>query len=140
MFGKSKDDVSGNVARLLVRKIDGGIYLKKIVWSPGYPKREKVFFAALKINLNTILAIKVVCVSQDGLDPIMNGLNPGDQLMMFGVVTAFQKRLRPFAVRRPVQEADAKQVRILLDEAQFGAEDRLFRLNSLEHSDFEELG
>ena len=34
MFGKSKDDVSGNVARLLVREIDSGIYLKKITRVP----------------------------------------------------------------------------------------------------------
>ena len=76
---------------MIVRKIDGRIYLKLIVEAPGKPNRKEVFFSALIINLETPVLIVVVSVTEHRLRAAMNDQTSSDELMVFCIIASFEK-------------------------------------------------
>ena len=108
MLGESKHNISGDVAGLLVREVNGRIDLKKIIRCPGCSESEKVLSSALEIDLQAVLFVEVVGVTQNGFDALMNRLYPRDQLVVLGVITPSQIGLRRLTIGRPIHEASAK--------------------------------
>jgi hypothetical protein len=75
---------------VIVRKVDGRIYLKLVVEAPRKPNRKEVFLSALIIDLETPVLIVVVSVTEHRFRATMNDQASSDKLMVF----CYNSRLR----------------------------------------------
>ena len=89
---------------MIVRKIDGRIYLKLVVEAPREAGRKEVFPSALIVNLETPVLIVVVSVTEHRLWATMNDQTSSDKLMVFRIIAGFEKGLGCFSPSRPVDK------------------------------------
>ena len=99
-----ENDVSRNVFWLIVRKVNGRVYLKLVVEAQRKPNRKEVFPSALIINLETPVLIVVVSVTEHRLRATMNDQTSSDKLMVFCIIAGFEKGLGRFSPSRPVDK------------------------------------
>ena len=93
--------------------IERGIELE--VWCDvaGETDCRRVFRAALEIDLQTPPLIEVVGVAKDCFVFVARMNGSGDELVMLGIVTDFDIRLRIYIqVRRPIHEAYRNKPRL----------------------------
>ena len=76
---------------MIVRKVNGWIYLKLVVEAPRKAGRKEVFPSALIVNLETPVLIVVVSVTEHRLRAAMNDQTSSDELMVFCIIASFEK-------------------------------------------------
>jgi hypothetical protein len=86
MLREGKNNISRNVARSLVRKVNRWVYLEIVVRRPGSTEGKEVLLPALKVDLETVLLGKVISISKHSFDTVTNRLDPDNELMLFGVI------------------------------------------------------
>src|SRR5207248_6550011 len=105
MKGVGEDNVSHQSIRVIIREIERGINLKVRRDVPSESNRRGILPAALEIDLHPPLLIKIVSVTENRFVFVagMNGAD--DELVMLGVVTRFDVRLRiDIQMRRPIHK------------------------------------
>src|ERR1044072_9313858 len=105
--------VTHHAAQIVVTEINRGIELKIARDIAGETDRRRVFGTALPIDLEPPPVVKVVGISKDCF-VFVSGMNGShDDLVMLGVITGFDERLRIYIqVGRPIHEPSRKKKRL----------------------------
>src|ERR1700736_3482718 len=105
----SKHDVAEHLMRTIVRHINRRIKLKIARQVAGEADGRCIARAALEIHLRTPGLVEIVGVSENYLVAKIDMYRADDELLMFGVVTGFNIRLRiDMKFWRPVNKTDRK--------------------------------
>ena len=122
---------------MVIGEIERGINLKVGSDVPGESNRRGVLPAALEIDLDAPLLIKIVSVTENRFVFVTGVDGADDHFVMLSVVTCFDVRLRvDTQTRRPIHEADRKQIRFFCEETKLSRENFVIRFETLEHRYF----
>src|SRR5204863_3558802 len=96
-----------------------------------------VLSAALELGRHAPLLIKSVGVAENRFVFVTGRDRADDELVMLGVVARFDIWLRiDIQMRRPIHEADRKEVRFRSQQSEFRPEYQIIRLKTAEHRYF----
>src|SRR5947207_8996209 len=105
MKGVGEDNISHQSIWVIIGEIDRGINLKVRRDVPSESNRRGILPAALKIDLDAPLLIKIVSVTQNRFVFVTGVNGADDDFVMLGVVTRLDIRLRiDIQMRRPIHE------------------------------------
>src|SRR5213078_3573646 len=131
MKGVGEHDISHQSIWVIIGEIDRGINLKVRRDVPSESNRRGILPAALKIDLDAPLLIKIVSVTQNRFVFVTGVNGADDDFVMLGVVTRVDIRLRiDIQMRRPIHEADRKEIGFRSQQSEFCPENPIIRLEA----------
>src|SRR6266481_5040205 len=137
MKGAGEDNISHQSTRVIISEIERGINLKVGRDVPSESNRRRILPPALEIDLHPPLLIKIVSVTENRF-VFVTGVDGADNnFVMLSVVARFDIRLRvDVQMRRPIHEANRKEIRFLLQQSEFGRENPIVRIETAKHRCF----
>src|SRR6266446_763785 len=137
MESVGEDNISHQSIRVIISEIERGINLKVRRDVPSESNRRGILPPALEIDLHPPLLIKIVSVAENRFVFVTGVDGADDHFVMLSVVTRFDVRLRvDTQTRRPIHEADRKQIRFFREETKLSRENFVIRIETLEHRYF----
>src|SRR5256714_3462633 len=130
-------DVTHQSFRVVVGEIERRINLKVRRDVPGESNGGGVFPAALEIDLDAPLLIKIVSVTENRFVFVTGVDGADDDFVMLSVVAGFDVRLRiDIQMRRPIHKAGRKEIRFRSEQSEFCPENPIVRLKTAKHRYF----
>src|SRR5438105_480300 len=137
MKGVGEDNITHQSIRVIIGEINRRIHLK--VWRdvPSESDRRGILRAALKIDLDAPLLIKIVGVTENRFVFVTGVDRADDELVMLGVITGFDIRLRiDIQMRRPIYKSDRQKIRFFGQQSELGAENPIVWLETAKDRNF----